>query len=114
MDHKKRMDEFTEYYNYYVNRLVFTYRPHYRFITDIEIPFPKNIFIVNHDNEIEVSNIRWNNHLMKGWGTKGPYKILGKGVELWLTYRTLPILSFEEWLLKIKLKSNKYDMYTSQ
>lgn len=69
-----------------IDALAYSYKDHWRIITDIEIPFPKNYELVKHDPNIEVSNVRWDEHPKQGWGK--PDKIFG-GVEvryLWKSF----------------------------
>ena len=59
----------------YIEDLFFSNKQHYRIITDKEIKFPRNYEIMNHDRDMELSNISWDKHPNRGWGK--PDKMIG-------------------------------------
>lgn len=99
MEALQKLELLKEYMNYFINHSNNNHE-YYRIIVDKEIRFPRNYECIKHDKNIEVSNLRWNQHPREGWGTKvGPQKIIGKDIEIfYLNKWNSKILTFEEFL----------------
>lgn len=92
------MQELSEYMNYFINAKALQYLVHFRIITAEELSFMDKIKIEKHDNQFELSSVKWNEHSHKGWGKPD---IEYKGIEIRYLWKQFKPLSFEEWKTKI-------------
>ena len=84
--------------NYFIEDLCFKYKWYLRVIYGVPIKFPDYYTWVNHDSDIELTNIRWHEHPRQGWGTKksNKMKILSNDIELWYLWVNVKITRFDK------------------